>query len=381
MANRYFVNGGVDNNWGTTGNWSATSGGAGGSSVPTAADAVFLDGNSPNCTVNTSARVCLSLNCTGYTNTLTMSQQITASGSVTLASAMTISDSGSLIINAAATLTSNGKTWPNALLMQSAVTYTLGDNWTVSGLVTIGSGAVSSTFTGNTITCNGGLTIGTSSGTLTGTTKFVIGGGTVTATAFTNGYMSCSIDYAGDFTFASGTNLRIGGGTHSHVSGTITFAGAHTLTFAGSCTVDTDPVVWKDISLSTTLTLTLTSAITCNGTLLLTGGSVTHTINGEIRAQGSLTYNQSGVLVLAGTGEIHMTGTGTIAQGAGTATPSFPLIIDTAGAITISPVSRWDMRKFVVRNAGSITTTEAWGLGGGAGGLQSQRQMSGGMSA
>lgn len=70
MAARFFVNGGVDNNWGSTSNWSTTSGGAGGSSVPTTADDVTFDASSPNCTVNASNRVCKTINFTNYTNTI-----------------------------------------------------------------------------------------------------------------------------------------------------------------------------------------------------------------------------------------------------------------------------------------------------------------------
>jgi hypothetical protein len=109
MADRYFVNGGVDNNWGSTSNWSATSGGAGGSSIPTAGDAVFFDTNSPNCTVNASNRVALSLNFTGYSNTITMTFAITVSGNVTLSANMGISGTGALTINGSSTLTSNGR--------------------------------------------------------------------------------------------------------------------------------------------------------------------------------------------------------------------------------------------------------------------------------
>jgi len=52
--------------------WSTTSGGVGGSSVPTAADNVYLDTYISGCTINANA-VCRSINCTGYTGTLTQS--------------------------------------------------------------------------------------------------------------------------------------------------------------------------------------------------------------------------------------------------------------------------------------------------------------------
>ena len=68
MALRYFVNGGLNNNWGQTGaqsNWSLTSGGAGGQTVPTAADDVIFDASSPNCNLDV-AGTCLSFNATSY---------------------------------------------------------------------------------------------------------------------------------------------------------------------------------------------------------------------------------------------------------------------------------------------------------------------------
>lgn len=72
MADRYWVGGNA--NWDTTAGtkWATTSGGAGGSAVPTAADDVFLDNGAGTGNVTISATaVCRSLNCTGYVGTLT----------------------------------------------------------------------------------------------------------------------------------------------------------------------------------------------------------------------------------------------------------------------------------------------------------------------
>jgi hypothetical protein len=72
MANRFWVGNGAAT-WTTSGagsGWATTSGGANGQAVPTAADDVFLDATSPALTI-AAASVCRSLNCTGYTNTLT----------------------------------------------------------------------------------------------------------------------------------------------------------------------------------------------------------------------------------------------------------------------------------------------------------------------
>lgn len=94
MADRYWVGGTAT--WDTTAGtkWATTSGGAGGAAVPTASDDVFFDGNSGTgtCTVSTS-RVYKSLDCTGFTGTLNMSNSSTCSGGFKLASGMTFTTS------------------------------------------------------------------------------------------------------------------------------------------------------------------------------------------------------------------------------------------------------------------------------------------------
>ena len=69
MANRYWVGSGTWNTSSTT-NWSASSGGAGGASVPGAADTAYFDANSGACTLGSDVTVG-AVNQTGYTNALT----------------------------------------------------------------------------------------------------------------------------------------------------------------------------------------------------------------------------------------------------------------------------------------------------------------------
>ena len=64
MAARYW-RGTTSNSWGDTNNWSDSSGGAGGFSVPTSADDVIFDGNGNNpCTLDTTNRSCLTFRIT-----------------------------------------------------------------------------------------------------------------------------------------------------------------------------------------------------------------------------------------------------------------------------------------------------------------------------
>jgi hypothetical protein len=172
MADKYFINGGVDSLWATTGNWSLTSGGGGGAGVPSSSEAVFFDANSPNCSL-TGSRAALSVNFTGYTNTFTCSSGVlTVSGSVTLAAAMGfVGGSASIVVNATATITSNGKAFPvQTTLSGAGAIFTFADNATFTGSLILGSGTNAVTVNGSTITCNGGLRYAGTTGLVTGTT-------------------------------------------------------------------------------------------------------------------------------------------------------------------------------------------------------------------
>jgi hypothetical protein len=70
MANRFWVGG--TNTWNatSTGKWATTSGGASGAATPTAADDVFFDASSTGVVTLATGIVCRSLNCTGFTGTI-----------------------------------------------------------------------------------------------------------------------------------------------------------------------------------------------------------------------------------------------------------------------------------------------------------------------
>jgi hypothetical protein len=100
MASRYWVGGGSSTNWSATGNtnWAATSGGANNASVPTTTDDVFFDANSGAGTSVLDAGVTIiSLDCTGFTGTLTHNAvTLTISGNLfRLAAGMTYTPANS----------------------------------------------------------------------------------------------------------------------------------------------------------------------------------------------------------------------------------------------------------------------------------------------
>lgn len=345
MANRYFVNGGVDNNWGTTGNWSLTDGGAGGQTVPSSTDDVFFTANSPNCTVNTSARTAKTLNFTGYTNTITMSQQITVSGSVTLVSAMTISGSGKLIVSTTATLTSNTKVWPNALDLSGTVTYTLGDDWTNTGLVTFSS-AGNTTMTSNNMIFNGGFTINNST-TVSGTCTFKVKDtGTITVSSSGTLKNNLTIDASGKTVTFAAQAFTYNTGTLTYLAGTVVTTGS-TLTISSATTLVCSGITWVNILVSGTTTITLTENVNASGTSTWGNTSATVTLNGSTWYTASIAQTSSGA-ICTGTTNIVMNGTGSWSVTTGAIIKN-NLTFNSSGTITISGT--------VGYNTGTITYT------------------------
>ena len=204
----------IDSNWGTAGNWLE-------GAVPLVADDVIFDVSSPNCTVNTTARVCNSINFSAYTNTITMTFAINVAAfnstgvQIILGSGMTINGSGPINIARVNTiLRSNGKTWPNSLgigtigALQNNRVYTLQDNWSIGGsfISEFGVG-LNYTLSGGNLTIGGSFFMngqqagnGLNNITLTGS-------GTISGTGFIDLYTNLTINSSGTYNLGN-LNMR-----------------------------------------------------------------------------------------------------------------------------------------------------------------------------
>jgi hypothetical protein len=172
MADRYWILG--TGTWSSTNtvNWSASSGGAGGASVPTASDNVFFDVNSNvgtnnfTVTMANSPRRCNNFTASGLDGVMTLTGTgigLTVSGSLTFpATNFTRSYTGTTTFNA----TTTGKTvTTNGVAFGSGVTFSnTGGGWTLGSALTVGT--------------SGGGTVNVQSGT------FDTGGYAVTAYTF-----------------------------------------------------------------------------------------------------------------------------------------------------------------------------------------------------
>lgn len=371
MAARFFVNGGVDNNWGTIGNWSLTSGGAGGQAVPTTSDDVTFDTNSPNCSVNASNRVCKTLTITsGYNKTLTFSFKITVSGNITLDPAVTFAGSAALEIIATGTITTNAKTLniPFTFLGNSQ-TFTLADDLNISALLTLGNGAGNATINSNNIKASGSVTKAAISN-ISGTTKLVFNGtGTWTHTSGTgNLQLPVDINTAGTITLSSSAVIQYAG-TFTYVAGTVVTTSS-IFSLVGASTITSGSIIWDTFRWnSPAATVTFNDDVnTATLDLTTAGAGATVTFNGaNINVTSTLTTAK---VTLQGTTTINLIGTSvTLAFSTLFAQLSRfdnPFVINTpSGTVTVTGV--FSVSAFTY-TAGNVTGSVNIGSGAGGGG-------------
>jgi len=284
---RYWVGG--TGNWSQTAHWSATSGGAGGCSVPNGASNVLFDGNSGGGAVTVDQNTSMAtLNTAGWTGTIALGTfNLSVGGGVNLAG-------GILTIGASA-----------------------GTGLSVTGNLTVsGSAALDGSGGASVVTVGGNAVIATA------TAYFRMGSGTWTfGGAWSNGSTSASwASGAGTVVFSSSVSQAM---TFAALTGrefaNVVFAstaGAGTVTF----TMGTNPLMWSG-------TLTIqdsagSATVLATSNLALSGGSL------AVGNAGILTANGSIVAVADVTMTGGSSGTITVTTGAWTVTGSW----DTSGA-------------------------------------------------
>lgn len=226
MASRYWVGGTAS--WdGTAGTkWAATSGGAGGQSVPGSADDVFFDAASGAVTITqtTTPITVNSLNMTGFTGTFAASaidRQFAVNLNLTVGAAANFTHIGEIIIlgSATSTITSNGRTW-GACQFRSSSSTGSAKPIVLADALNAPNALFEFESAGGTFN-SGGFNVTVKDATFGGGWAFTLGGSTMTLT---------------------GATLRFN-------SGITSFAGpaALTLSGAGPLAIDSDATNWPHI--------------------------------------------------------------------------------------------------------------------------------------
>jgi hypothetical protein len=335
QAQRFWVPGGTGD-WSSTTNWSATSGGASGASVPVATDDVFFNANSfpatQTVTVST-AVTCLNMDWTGVLNNPTFAfaagGSLTVRGSVTLANAMSVTSvaGSSLIFTNNATTFNTGN--PSATKNYPDINYTGtgagAKSFTVNATNTAGTHnfrslavAASTTFAVNgtsvknftgvtfnspviatmngTTTAFGGLTLtGTGANTLGGTGDYSFGGVNsivmpATATLLINNTGTNSfgdLNTGGAITIANTGNNNFGSDIYSNGNVTVSNTGSNNVSVrirAGSTNA---------VTFSNTAANTFSFVDVQAGTLTINNTGFDNIFSGSITNAGTFTISNT----------------------------------------------------------------------------------------
>lgn len=330
MAARYWVGGGSSTSWAATGNtnWSATSGGANNASVPTAADDVFFDaasGAGP-CAIATTSN-CRSVNCTGFTGTITQGASnwnigdgTAGAGNIALkfVPGMTFSGNTSgAIINLLSTsattqtIDTSGFTTRNLVVNGAGSSYQLSSDWIgTSGSFTLTAGTFDAngfnvtalTFASSNTNVRT-LTMGSGTWTITGNNTTVWTHSTNTNLTLNAGTSTLDFTYSGSVgtrTIAMAAtsrvnDVKISGGSDAINLADASINGLNTTGYTGSATFTT-----IDFRGSITLGAGHTMVLAANGfTYTGTSGTAVITSNGVIWNK-SLTINGVGGTVQLG---------------------------------------------------------------------------------
>ncbi|MBE7466924.1 MAG: hypothetical protein HS116_25925 [Planctomycetes bacterium] len=345
-ADRYWVaSAPAGGNWNVAANWSATSGGSGGATVPGASDiAIFDGGGLGNCTFNLNVSVLGFRILTGYTGVIAQgaftftvglsnysqdaatfgsgSANITMTGSFTLNGGSFTTTSGATAINAPATLSGG------TLTANGPITFGTASSLALDG-GTFAAGASAITFTSPASATQSAGFFNASTGTLTVGGSWTMAGGVFNGAAgavvFTGGFTL----NAGTFKVPSTTVTSNGGWTVSggafdlSNNGTVVFG--NTQTIQGSHTLGN--VRFNDgSSTARTYTVSFGTVLTVSGTLGLSSGlagNAADLINtGTLEALGDISVLDAGggiggtaTLRIAGTGAQTLTGSGSTTSG------------------------------------------------------------------
>jgi hypothetical protein len=357
MAIYYAITGG--GNWSSAATWNTASGQAAGNapSAPLNTDTCYLDQYSGNVTVDSSACVCKTLICAGYTHTLTFGtgNTLNVAGNVDLPSGTggATSGTGALLISAASTMTSHGCSLSGDLQFNTTgVTATLADNWTVLGKLSLIGGA-SHTLNGNTLYVNGISQTGAYG--LTGTTNVHLTGGSWTTinNGAQNYTVSCPIYFDGNVTASQLIEIS---GTLAYTSGTLTLTGS-SFNIKGNITIAMQGKHLYHLSMGTNATITLSGDTYLEGDFNFAG--YTTTVNSAtLYVAGNFNGGTGTTSVnFTGTGTVVLCGTGTLQTG-NYGTLSINLVINTTGTITV-PNGGWFVYKggTLTYTAGTVVTT------------------------
>jgi hypothetical protein len=303
-ANRYWVAASASN-WNTNANWSTTSGGAGGASVPGFADIANFDGGGlGNCSINTNVNVAGINIASGYTSTITQGAvTITVGASNYTQADGTFSGSASAIaVNGTFSLT-------GGTFISTSGSLTIRSNFTQTvGIFTPNNGTVIFTTTSATIDVPTSITFNNLTVNKTSGQILTITGG---ETLITTGLLTLTNGAAATGTLEAQGNVSVGvGWDTAGQTAPLQFTGSAAQTFTVNAATFANPI-----------TVDKTGGGVNAGTTSFTLSSPFNLVNGDFTST-------SGALTFPGSGSV-------FTQTGGTFTPNNGTVIFTGSSATI----------------------------------------------
>lgn len=267
MADRYWVGGTAAWNTSSTTVWSATSGGASGASVPTAADNVIFDSATVYTVTLTGALACLSFTVSAGTVTFTSTGTLAVSGSFLIIAGTVWSATGTITFNS--TTTGNTITTNNVSLAAVVTFNGVGGGWGFGSAFSSSASTAVNLLAGAVATNNYTFTF-------TGATAGLLSNTGTSVRSFTLGSSTLNISGLAPINFSTSTALTLDAGTSSIVcsSASPTFTGGGKTFYNVSMT--TVGASTKTIANSNTFNnLTLASTTGTRETILIFNGNTT----------------------------------------------------------------------------------------------------------
>lgn len=301
MALRYWVTGGTGNVNSTT-NWSTSSGGASGASVPTTTDDAIFDGNSGVGTVTVNAAFSvLNLNFSAFNGTLAGTQGITMNGgTLTFGAGMTVNWTGNLSFGtngAGTTIVSNGKQISGVLIIATGFaangTITFTDDFYCGSIQHV-SAAVTVNLNGADIYLKGSATAFsmTSGRILQGTSTIRLVTTTSTLSISITGNLKSNVVINATNQINQIGQVVISNSTWTYTSG-VWNPNLTQLTIAGDCILNLAGMSLYNLAVTLASTITLTSTLNVLNNILMQLNTVFTGTHGFITSSLTLGTNAS----------------------------------------------------------------------------------------
>ena len=251
-------------------------------------------------------------------------------GTFTYTSGTVITTGNNFYLRVTCNIDCAGINFNNFQFLGTSQVYTLLDDLTVNGDLTLGA-VTNVTINGFSVTANASVLL-TTTGNVAGTTTLIFGGTGIWSHSAGFLGLNTIINTAGTITL--GPSVRYQTGILTYTAGTIITTGS-TLIIGGACTLDTSGMNWNNVTTAVAASINLISILIVGGTLSIGGASF---VTNYCHVKGNLIITSNtgtaGGILINGTGNQTWSGTQAVRGGLVINKPSGTLTVN--GSVSFS---------------------------------------------